>query len=191
GDLVQPHVEGVPGAEPQPAVDHERDGDAVAEEPSDELQPGGRSRGDPLLHFTSGSGRTRTKYAYTAPDRKSSGALARAPRTPPGCRTCTPPVRRAFVGTSHRGGDMGRYGRDYGGYRGGGEMGRYDRFRYGPGGPGWGGDRGVRWGGGGRGRYAPSETIQAADIMTPNPEAVTPDTPLSEVAGRMRDLDVG
>jgi CBS domain-containing protein len=33
--------------------------------------------------------------------------------------------------------------------------------------------------------------VRAADLMTANPEAVTPDTPLMEVAKRMRDLDVG
>jgi hypothetical protein len=40
---------------------------------------------------------------------------------------------------------------------------------------------------GGSGAVGP----RAADIMTENPEAVTPDTSLVEVARRMRDLDVG
>jgi CBS domain-containing protein len=53
---------------------------------------------------------------------------------------------------------------------------------------------------GGPGRWLPSsyatggddaDTVRAADIMTRNPEAVTPDTPVLEVARRMRDLDVG
>ena len=35
------------------------------------------------------------------------------------------------------------------------------------------------------------DRIRAADIMTPNPEALTPDTPVAEIARRMRDLDVG
>lgn len=34
-------------------------------------------------------------------------------------------------------------------------------------------------------------SLRARDIMTGNPEAVTPDTTLQEVARRMRDLDVG
>jgi CBS domain-containing protein len=42
------------------------------------------------------------------------------------------------------------------------------------------------WGRGGAGR-----SPRAADIMTENPEAVTPETSLVEVARRMRDLDVG
>lgn len=33
--------------------------------------------------------------------------------------------------------------------------------------------------------------MKARDLMTPNPRAVTGDTPVSEVAGLMRDLDVG
>jgi CBS domain-containing protein len=35
------------------------------------------------------------------------------------------------------------------------------------------------------------DSVRAADIMTRNPEAVTPETPVLEVARRMRDLDVG
>lgn len=35
------------------------------------------------------------------------------------------------------------------------------------------------------------DTVRAAEIMTRNPEAVTPETPVLEVARRMRDLDVG
>ncbi len=35
------------------------------------------------------------------------------------------------------------------------------------------------------------DSVRAADIMTRNPEAVTPDTPIQDVARRMRDLDVG
>ncbi|HEX6927232.1 MAG TPA: CBS domain-containing protein [Longimicrobiaceae bacterium] len=36
-----------------------------------------------------------------------------------------------------------------------------------------------------------ADTVRAAEIMTRNPEAVTADTPVQEVAQRMRDLDVG
>jgi CBS domain-containing protein len=35
------------------------------------------------------------------------------------------------------------------------------------------------------------DRIRAADLMTPNPEAVTPDASVAEIARRMRDLDVG
>lgn len=46
-----------------------------------------------------------------------------------------------------------------------------------------------RWdGSGGSGAV---DRIRAADIMTARPASVTPDTKLSEVAARMRDLDVG
>jgi len=55
------------------------------------------------------------------------------------------------------------------------------------------GDQPGRWRTGepwGRGRSAADE-LCACDIMTENPEAVTPDATLAEVARRMRDLDVG
>lgn len=42
-----------------------------------------------------------------------------------------------------------------------------------------------------RGRESDADRVCAGDIMTRNPEAVTPDTPLQEVARRMRDLNVG
>ncbi|HET7321274.1 MAG TPA: CBS domain-containing protein [Longimicrobiaceae bacterium] len=40
-------------------------------------------------------------------------------------------------------------------------------------------------------RLTDADRVYAADIMTENPETVSPDTPLAEVATRMRDLDVG
>ncbi len=116
---------------------------------------------------------------------------------------------------------MGRYGRDYGAGRfGEGGAGRYDGFRYGPregwsGPPGWGpysrgpgrergrgggyGEQGSRGAPAGRGRPAggqwggesAADRVRAADIMTANPEAVTPDASLQEIAGKMRELDVG
>ena len=49
---------------------------------------------------------------------------------------------------------------------------------------GW--DAGEPWGG-----ESAADRLRAADIMTANPEAVTPDTSLSEVAALMRELDVG
>src|SRR5690606_12430894 len=36
-----------------------------------------------------------------------------------------------------------------------------------------------------------SRSMRAMDIMTENPEVVTPDSSIMEVARRMRDLDVG
>ncbi|HEU0055342.1 MAG TPA: CBS domain-containing protein [Longimicrobium sp.] len=58
-----------------------------------------------------------------------------------------------------------------------------------------------RGGGGGYGRRRPdggyrggagdADRILAWEIMTDNPETVTPETPLAEVARAMRDLDVG
>lgn len=93
---------------------------------------------------------------------------------------------------------------DWGEYSGGRERGGRGFGPYGPGGGrdfGHGGNRmgggmgaagqmdrqsGAAWGG-----ASAADDVLAADIMTPNPEAVTPDTTLSEVAARMRDLDVG
>lgn len=43
----------------------------------------------------------------------------------------------------------------------------------------------------GGGRLPDADRIRAAQIMTANPEAVTPDTTLAEAARLMRDLDVG
>jgi CBS domain-containing protein len=42
-----------------------------------------------------------------------------------------------------------------------------------------------------RDRRGGGEWLRAADLMTENPEAVTPDTPLADVARKMKDLDVG
>ena len=48
------------------------------------------------------------------------------------------------------------------------------------------------WGeAGGRDERSGVDSVRVADIMTRNPEAVTPDTSVAEVARRMRDLDVG
>jgi CBS domain-containing protein len=41
------------------------------------------------------------------------------------------------------------------------------------------------------GSASDADRVRARDIMTENPEAVTPDTTLTEVARKMRDLDVG
>lgn len=72
---------------------------------------------------------------------------------------------------------------------------RYDRMMRGPGGRGDGGFRGLppgRWEAGQPwGGEGAVDRVQAADIMTRNPEAVTPATTLVDVARRMRDLDVG
>jgi CBS domain-containing protein len=54
-----------------------------------------------------------------------------------------------------------------------------------------GGSRGWRTGEPWGDRDSPAQEVLAADLMTENPEAVTPDTTLADVARRMRDLDVG
>ena len=81
----------------------------------------------------------------------------------------------------------GQGGDQYGGREGGYREGNMNRGGYG----GWEGGRdegrergGYRSGGGESG-------MRAADIMTEEPEAVSPETTLAEVAQKMRDLDVG
>jgi CBS domain-containing protein len=69
------------------------------------------------------------------------------------------------------GGGFGGQREGYGGYRGGGD--------------GYGRDSHER------GRQGGNDRVRASEIMTENPESVTPDTPLADVARRMRDLDVG
>jgi CBS domain-containing protein len=82
-------------------------------------------------------------------------------------------------------------GGGYGGGYGGGGGGR----GFGGGGRdfGGGGSDMDRWTGGGGGGQQGSERdyMRAAELMTEDPEAVTPDTPLADVARKMRDLDVG
>jgi CBS domain-containing protein len=99
-----------------------------------------------------------------------------------------------------QGGSRGGYGGDYRA-RGGGPGGRGWEGGYGGGGREWG--YGGREGGsagreGGFGQWQQQQQrggqrgrSRAADIMTENPQVVTPDAPLSEVAQKMRDLDVG
>lgn len=90
--------------------------------------------------------------------------------------------------------DESGYGMD--GYAGRGYS--YGAGPYGPAAP-----RGGEWGyaagegpgmrgpGGGYENSGPPARVRAADIMTDYPECVTPDTPVADVARRMRDLDVG
>lgn len=95
------------------------------------------------------------------------------------------------------GGTGGRYDADWGrGYSQGGFGGGYGGGGYGGGGymEGYsGGDAGYGTGSvgerGGWGRGA--QRMRAAELMTENPECVTPDTTLAQVAQKMRDLDVG
>jgi len=117
---------------------------------------------------------------------------------------------RGYEGREER--DLGGYERGYGGGRGGwgGRTGGY-------GGQGFGresmGDRGYEglgesrgWGGWGGGSHGSRggmsggrsmgvgdelRRMRAADIMTENPECVTPDVSLADAARKMRDLDVG
>jgi CBS domain-containing protein len=70
----------------------------------------------------------------------------------------------------------GGYGGGYGGYEGGYERGY-------PGGHGYGRQSAGEWRGSMRSR--------ASELMTENPEVVTPDATLNEVALKMKDLDVG
>ena len=104
-----------------------------------------------------------------------------------------------------RGGYGGRYGGEYGGPRDrGGRGGRgfdaYDEaMRFAGPSQAWGYAGPARRPARGMGRdgwasghsSADVDHIRAADIMTPNPEALTPDTSVAEIARRMRDLDVG
>ena len=89
-----------------------------------------------------------------------------------------------------------RYGRDYRGFDRGPDFGP-GGYRGGPRGPwapryeGYGYSGGYAPQGAGRPRRRPAREVSVAELMTANPEAVTPDTPLMEVAQRMRDLDVG
>lgn len=104
-----------------------------------------------------------------------------------------------------RGGYGGRFqggyegGREWGG-RGRGGFAAYDEgMRFAPPPQRWGYDGPPHWqrpgmrddGWDSGHSSADVDRIRAADIMTPNPEALTPDTPVAEIARRMRDLDVG
>ena len=71
-----------------------------------------------------------------------------------------------------------------GGYGGGWSSGREDR------GYGYAGTGGSDFGGGQQGGDE-TRRLRAADVMTDNPECVTPDTSLADAARKMRDLDVG
>lgn len=82
--------------------------------------------------------------------------------------------------------DRGMQGSGYGGGYGGRDMG-YGGFDY-ERGRSFGGDR---WGSGNQSRGGERSQTRAAAIMTENPECVTPDTKLTEVARKMRELNVG
>ena len=91
-------------------------------------------------------------------------------------------------GRETEGYDRGMQGSGYGGGFGAGYGGRdigYGGFEY---------DRGRssggRWGSGGQGRGGRND-MRAGELMTENPECVTPDTSLVEVARKMRELNVG
>jgi CBS domain-containing protein len=105
-------------------------------------------------------------------------------------------------GSAERWGGGMDYDRDFGGGPRGGRYGGRQGQEWGNddlGGGGFGGGYGGSYGGsygGGYGRdfqdrERGEERVRASDIMTENPETVTPDTPIAEVARRMRDLDVG
>lgn len=104
-----------------------------------------------------------------------------------------PHSRGWMRGSGGRRGFAGDGGYDYGYSGGRARRGGYANYELRPGYSTWGSrDRGYR--GGDAAREAPSgdvDSVRVAEIMTRNPEAVMPDTPLVEVARRMRDLDVG
>ncbi|HEV2130992.1 MAG TPA: CBS domain-containing protein, partial [Longimicrobiaceae bacterium] len=87
------------------------------------------------------------------------------------------------------GGSRGGYGGGSfggGGYGGTGYQGGYGGYtdymdQGGYGGGGWGGEQGGD----------DASNVRVSEIMTEDPETVTPDTTLAEVAKKMRDLDVG
>ncbi|HKP76852.1 MAG TPA: CBS domain-containing protein [Longimicrobiaceae bacterium] len=91
-------------------------------------------------------------------------------------------------GYSTGGGGYGGYGRSGGGSQGGGSD--YETGM----GSDWGArDTGFSGGSGRGGGSGQDETrrLRAADIMTENPECVTPDSTLADAAMKMRDLNVG
>lgn len=88
---------------------------------------------------------------------------------------------RGMQGGGYGGGFAGGYGGGYGGREMGYGGADYERARS------FGGGRGGSWGvGWGRGPEP-----RAGELMTENPECVTPDANLTDVARRMRELNVG
>jgi CBS domain-containing protein len=89
----------------------------------------------------------------------------------------------------------GRGGSDYGGEYRGGRGGGGREMGYGGRDTGymdaWQEQGGARGQSGWREQSGGRERTRAAEIMTENPQAVTPDATISEVAQQMRDLDVG
>jgi CBS domain-containing protein len=117
------------------------------------------------------------------------------------------PGESGWFGEGSPGYQSGSYDADYGGtFRGGSEgMGmRYDRGMYGGGyggrDLGYGGfdyEQGRSFGGGraqggwGSRSRGGERSMRAADIMTENPQCVTPEATLTDVARKMRELNVG
>lgn len=106
-------------------------------------------------------------------------------------------------GMSGYGGGRGGYGggqgygqqgfgqQGYAGRPGGGAYGGGGRGGYGGGGRGYGAFGGGQQGYGQQGGGDELRRMRAADIMTENPEIVTPDATLADAARKMRDLNVG
>jgi CBS domain-containing protein len=103
-----------------------------------------------------------------------------------GRREQNPQGERGFYGGGGMGGQ--RFGGEMGGGHGGGGYGGgysgYDEFSEGSG---YGGGRGQMRGG----REEDAGRLRAAELMTENPETVTPETTLIEAAQKMRDMNVG
>lgn len=116
------------------------------------------------------------RYGRDFDDRYPSRGAGRYDRPDPGARAGYP---RRYLGGAYPGG----WDQWEGSYEGGGQRPR--GYRSSPGGL-HGLQTGQPWGGSGD-----AGRVLAGDLMTRNPEAVTPDTPLAQVAARMRDLDVG
>jgi CBS domain-containing protein len=96
-----------------------------------------------------------------------------------------------YPGGDVRGGGRG-YGGDFrtGGFGGGRQQSSFEQWGGGSrGGIGWGGQSQRAWGQ--SGGQSDADRVRARDIMTDNPECVTPDASVADVAKRMRDLNVG
>ena len=110
-----------------------------------------------------------------------------------GGRTARGPGGEYYSGSSYgysTGGGHGGYGRSGGGSPGGNWGSDYETGM----GSDWGARDTGRSGGTGRGGGAGQDDtrrLRAADIMTENPECVTPDSSLADAAMKMRDLNVG
>jgi len=95
-------------------------------------------------------------------------------------------------GRMFRGGGAGMHTRRESGHRLGRGWGEHEEHDYGRGFRSYPGRHVEAGGRSWRGwRTEAGERLRAADIMTENPEVVTPDTPIADVARKMKELNVG